>query len=1308
MSKFAELPDGTKLEFPDDTTDDVIDSTVKKHLGVSATPKSLADQIPGLMPEGTPAPAPAMSWKHLVAPLETGLSVGTGLLFGSFGNAVGSSQDAIDGTFNSKGPGPKAQQYAEALTWEPRLDESKALTEEANKLLMKAAGPLASIIPQLEAGTVFRGMKKDFNKGKAKVAEEAQLLEAIKKQQEQKAATTPVEPTGDLIGAQFGGRQAMPWDTPAETVPKSPLELELVPQGERGLFGDNPRATPQEALATNHTNPTIDFPLRQEVLEQPEIKAAIDNFRQQAAELEQVANNAISERVRENARTQLTALQEEFGRGMEQMGILQPSDAYGRGLYEARGENTTGAVQHTFNPKGQEGAFKFFVKEEKFDDFAKRVRELSPDISSADIDALWQERGNKAKQEITNVKLAKGLTNTETLGGIKLESITPEQVIESLKSSEDSPNNFGLYRKTLMPGGYMPAEFSSNPGLKVAYRYLKNTIDENARKAEMALFEAKTGLINSMTHLETLFGPGGGAELVKQWFKAKDDPTFQFSFTPAQQKVHALKEKLFTSMLEDINSFLPEGKQVAELPNYIPSIHDGKWYIEVKTGDGRPILYGAHNKFQLKAMQQYLSLKGYETSPIKVRGRYQDSRWGSNQFGDVNEVKAANYQYMLDLLTDTDPQVQALGKELTRQIDSQAYTASGVHNRFKEYTGYEGNLGNNPLKSERTNYFDAKKALIQTVESHYSWVAAQKANQLNKSIMESGIPPNNAALVSEYINSNVIGKSSKTFVDTIAHGVGENVLGMSPQQVNQITNRSGNIVTAMLTSMGSPVHALQNVVQPLTVIFPHLFKERGNYLDLTSALTKIPAEYAYVFAGKQLSEIAKLFGVEQGKYFGSKAFQTKMEFAQRTGIIDPTIVESTPMFQSKAANRATDFAVQGVLSRPTEQAARWAVFSSMYDLGVRKGLSVEKAASRAKEITETFMVDYGPDAKARMFTENGIVGNTMGRLQSFAANQLAQTFLYIKNSKKSPSDAMAAMTYFTTLAALGGIVGLPFFDLVEKLVNNVKSKDGKTFSLRNEMRQTVGDGAIEGLWGKVGLGVAPSFGARTIGDNNLPSVLGFPTAGKIGQIAEAGIRRANPKHSWATEPDSEKGKELLAVSPVAARSVIEDKFLKPSFGGKTVNISAETGRVLHEQQPGERSFGNIRSAERSKDADLNNQKFLEQQKQKEQSKKLEREIERRVLDTSLYGNKTQEKLERLNQDIMAYVQQGNNEADVEKLLNNSLAFAGISDAELAKMEKLAQANGDWKILNKVLMEKKYLDLRKAQKGIFNFSVGKKG
>ena len=35
MAKYAELPDGTRLEFPDDTQDSVIDSVVKKHLNIS-------------------------------------------------------------------------------------------------------------------------------------------------------------------------------------------------------------------------------------------------------------------------------------------------------------------------------------------------------------------------------------------------------------------------------------------------------------------------------------------------------------------------------------------------------------------------------------------------------------------------------------------------------------------------------------------------------------------------------------------------------------------------------------------------------------------------------------------------------------------------------------------------------------------------------------------------------------------------------------------------------------------------------------------------------------------------------------------------------------------------------------------------------------------------------------------------------------------------------------------------------------------------------------------------------------------------
>lgn len=102
---------------------------------------------------------------------------------------------------------------------------------------------------------------------------------------------------------------------------------------------------------------TIDFPLRQEVLESPEIKSAIDNFRTEAARLEQIADNAINPKVRDKAKADLAELQDEFGRGMELLGVRRPSDAYGRGLYEARGAETTGQVVHGFRPKSQRGSF---------------------------------------------------------------------------------------------------------------------------------------------------------------------------------------------------------------------------------------------------------------------------------------------------------------------------------------------------------------------------------------------------------------------------------------------------------------------------------------------------------------------------------------------------------------------------------------------------------------------------------------------------------------------------------------------------------------------------------------------------------------------------------------------------------------------------------------------------------------------------------------------------------------------------------------------------------------------------------------
>ncbi len=82
--------------------------------------------------------------------------------------------------------------------------------------------------------------------------------------------------------------------------------------------------------------PSIDFPLRQEVLQDPKIKAAIDAFREEDAKLQ--GNPELQAKLRE-----------EFAAGMRQLGIDKPQDAYGRGLFES-GQGTKLPIEKTNRP----------------------------------------------------------------------------------------------------------------------------------------------------------------------------------------------------------------------------------------------------------------------------------------------------------------------------------------------------------------------------------------------------------------------------------------------------------------------------------------------------------------------------------------------------------------------------------------------------------------------------------------------------------------------------------------------------------------------------------------------------------------------------------------------------------------------------------------------------------------------------------------------------------------------------------------------------------------------------------------------
>lgn len=136
---------------------------------------------------------------------------------------------------------------------------------------------------------------------------------------------TPQEPYSGLLSLANEGDAA--YQTRGLPKNSSPL---LATRAERSGVPDTQR------LATTHDYPTMDFPLRQEVLQQPEIASAINDFRAEATRLGTIKDNAINPRVVAKAAADLATLEQEFSAGMKQLGISNAADAHGlnRPLYE--------------------------------------------------------------------------------------------------------------------------------------------------------------------------------------------------------------------------------------------------------------------------------------------------------------------------------------------------------------------------------------------------------------------------------------------------------------------------------------------------------------------------------------------------------------------------------------------------------------------------------------------------------------------------------------------------------------------------------------------------------------------------------------------------------------------------------------------------------------------------------------------------------------------------------------------------------------------------------------------------------------
>ena len=998
--------------------------------------------------------------------------------------------------------------------------------------------------------------------------------------------------------------------------------------------------------------------------------------------------------------------------------LLPLSDALGDGKkppnYAAMAKGQRGAIRPQEIIEGLENLYNK-IKPESLEDFIVAARQAglnaADDTTKIMFDGLQKEQQTTQKIEQSNKALntIKKIAGKDAEKVVEFNKYNPDEILTDLQNGPDSSKPLNFYEKHGMSQGYMPVEASNNPPLQQAIRYLKSTYDRNAVSAENILYSDGTrpgtaqGIIYALNKAEKLFDLKDVIDLNKQWFKAKDNPNYQFTLNIAQQRINQIKEQLFSKLLENTNKYLSPEKQLEALPNYIPSVHTGKFWGQARAvlPDGsysKPLIFASENSYKASLIARKLKSQGYEVSGVKSRGNI------SNDFGTVGSARAANFQYMLDIMQEGSPEVKQLYNAIANEMQARATTTKGQHQHQKDYRGFKGEVGNRPWLSDKQNYYDMKDMLVDFVESHYDWLSAQEASQFTKKVLDpaSKIPENNRQIISDYTNNNIIGKRFNSGIDVVINDLAESLTGASPKQQHQVASLVGSFYTQMLTAMGSPIHAMQNVIQPYTVLIPQMLREGGTFhpVDIATGLSKSAAEYMYVFGGKQLGEIGKLFGADAVKILGSKNFMEKQAYAEAAGITNPTLVESGSVFKNKYVNRAHQFTTQGLLSKPSEQAARWTVFSTMADFLQKRGYTKQEAFNRAREITENYMVDYGYDAKAGIWKSLGVLGDVMGRLQSFATNQFSQIYVYGKRAPRSFNDAAAFAGYMGTIYLIAGMSGMPGFDILEELMNRGMSNDGKTFSLRNYLRQSVGDDYYGGMWEKAGLGAAPSFAVKSIntdGDVPLPTMFGVPIAGKMAEQGKTVGRRLFGDVPWEAETEAEKGKELLSFTPTAFRNIVEGKYLSPTVKGKQKIISPNTGEPLHTVKEGEFSLGNIRSKERAKQSEISSEQYKENKRFYDQKAQLEKDIKQLGVDMFAYGNTSPMKEKRYTTMFTKYVKNytGNPEElnkDIQEMVNSNIYMDNKDIAEIVRLSN--QPNPNLDTIRKILFHKKYAELRK--------------
>lgn len=953
--------------------------------------------------------------------------------------------------------------------------------------------------------------------------------------------------------------------------------------------------------------------------------------------------------------------------------------------------------------KSQRGSIGFFGKD-PFEKFSEETKQSYPDATPEQIKRAWdlqqaehlKPQQNRAKQEAITKMVGGNINDKLTV----YDGSKPEDIVAAIQTSPELAKEPGTYQKWFAPKGQIAKELVDNPGVNAGISRIKHITDTFARKSETELFGPE-GIITRITKFENPLGPGKMSNLFKERFKAKNDPAYKQALNNAEREIDTALDTLFTKNLDEVNKVLvAEGKEPLQgVHKYFPSIFDGKFVFEVRKNGGKPVLMTSHNRNQYNLMRDLMQAEGLEVGPVRERAALQ------NRFGDTDHL-VAEYQMMLDFMDSKAPEVVAVRNAMEGIEQASATTTAGYHNRFKESRGYQGNLGNNPYLSDVTNFYDAKRALTRYQEAHNAWLAAKELTSFDKQLGQLKDAPSS---VIQYVSGQIQDIVVKRGVDSITAPMTDlvkSITGISESKQLSAIRQYANLNTVRMVGAGSMRALTQNFFQPIEAILPKFLQMYphlgGGKFDIVSPALHGLFDYFQVLGKHNLAEIKDLgssvFNLNNTKLendlFGvtsSELYKTAVD----TGLIDPTVLESTPLFDRKLAQGSWKFG-SGLISRSSEQAARFATFSTFTRWLIDAGVPKEQAILQAKQWTEGHMVDYSIEAKPGFMTKTGVVGEAAGRLQTFKATQLGRYVVYIQEAMKSGNTKpLAAMlTINLMLAGLQGMIGMDVLSTVLDGVSSVsKDPKDKEFSFRRWVSEKAPEWANWGVLSTTtGLGLFNAFSQQSIGDGSLANM--FPVYAGAAEQGRAVFRRATT--DWETEDVGEKARQLSAFAPSSLQPRIDRELLTQDVLGKKTAISKFTNQPVYTYQEGDYSVGNISPFEKSKQSSLRNEMRKEGERFTTGKKDLEKALESKAMDIYAYGKKNAFNQKAFDNMVMDFVvgYKGNPEI-LDKVFKNLAIKSGMTKHELVRLLQMNKV--DYEQLPEVNRMLKYSELMEKRK-----------